>query len=256
MTFKRLFAFGCSYTSYCPPTWADIISWDLNIPTQNWALSGMGNVGIFHRMVECDLKNNFNEDDLIVVLWSSWNREDRYTDRWATGGSVFNSPHYNDEFVKKYWTMSNDIIKNSTAIISANKMFNVQFQGHIVPPYMDEDSRLLEFDVDETKILDLYKPHIPTDNIFYYNGNTEFNELFGDSHPDILEHLKYVKEVVYPSLNLTIKKELEDFCYELHEELLKILNDNKHRPFEEKRVLLNDFVCSRTSQEQIKRYLR
>ena len=250
MKFKRLFTFGCSFTNSHLPTWSNIMSWDLGIPTQNWGLAGTGNVAIFHRMLECDIRNKFNEDDLILVVWSSWSREDRYTgNSWQQGGGIFSNPMYGEEYMKKYWSFSNDIIKNSTAIISANKMFNIQFQGHIVPPYRDEDLRFMEFDEHETKILDLYKPHIPTDNVFYYNGKTEFNELFGDSHPDILEHLNYVKQVVYPSLNLTIKKETEDFCYELHEELLKILNDNKHRPFEEKRVLLNDFVCSRTSDQ-------
>jgi hypothetical protein len=234
MKFKRVFTFGCSFTSYSSPTWADIVGWDLKIPIVNYGIAGMGNVGIFHRMVECDLENNFNEDDLILVVWSTWSREDRYNGRWLAGGNIFYSPYYDEKFTKKYWSMSNDIIKNSTAIISANRMFNIQFQGHIMPPYRDENLRFTdrdenlrftEFNNHEKKILDLYKPHIPTDNVFYYNRNTKFNELFGDSHPDILQHLNYVKQFVYPSLNLTIKKETEDLCHSLHEEFINLLQN-------------------------------
>ena len=36
--YNRLFTFGCSYTRYNWPTWADIIADDLQIPFQNWGV--------------------------------------------------------------------------------------------------------------------------------------------------------------------------------------------------------------------------
>ena len=252
MKFKRLFTFGCSFTEHTPPTWADIVSWDLDIPYKNWGVGGLGNVGIFHKMVECDLKYTFNEDDLILVLWSSWTREDRYnkdehgTYTWLAGGNVFDSPHYSEEFTKKYWSLGNDIIKNATAIISANKMFDIKFQGHIIP-ITEMESKNLKFDEIEKNIFNFYKPHIPLGNVFITNidnwqRNNEFYKLYKDSHPNLLEHLTYVKNVVYKTLNLTLKKETEECCYKLHDEFIKTLNANKHLPFNEKQVLISDMM--------------
>ncbi len=75
--YNRIFTFGCSYTSFMWPTWADIIADDLCLPLQNWGIAGIGNVAIVSRMLECDLKNKFTDSDLILVNWSSWHREDR-----------------------------------------------------------------------------------------------------------------------------------------------------------------------------------
>lgn len=245
MKYKRLFTFGCSLTSYSPPTWADIISWDLNIPTQNWGQSGIGNVGIFHKMVECDIRNKFTEDDLILVLWSSWTREDRYKEySWLAGGTIFNNPYYDEDFIKKYWTFSNDLIKNSTAIISANKMFGIQFQGGITSVYDTESLTKIKITQREMDIYNLYKSYIPKTTIFKPE-ETEYCKLVGDSHPDLMQHLRYTKEVVYKALGFTIKEETEKLCYDLHDEFMKTLNDNSHLPFPKKRKLINDMVLSK-----------
>jgi hypothetical protein len=248
MKYKRLFTFGCSLTNYSPPTWADIVSWDLNIPTQNWGQAGIGNVGIFHKMVECDIRNQFTEDDLILVLWSSWTREDRYKEyAWLAGGTIFNNPYYDEDFIKKYWSFSNDIIKNSTAIISANKMFKIQFQGSMSSAYDTDTNSLTKLKVTEREmdIYNLYKLYVPKTNIFKPPVLTEYCKLVDDSHPDLLEHLKYAKEVVYKTLGFTIKEETEKLCYNLHDEFMKTLKDNIHLSTPEKRKLINDMVLSK-----------
>lgn len=61
----RLFTFGCSYTRWHWPSWADIIARDIGCHYENWAEPGLGNVGIQHKMLECDLKrwlNNYDEE--------------------------------------------------------------------------------------------------------------------------------------------------------------------------------------------------
>jgi hypothetical protein len=60
-------------------------------------MSGLGNVGIHARLLECDLKNSFTKDDIILTVWSSWTREDRYDvatcrfgrPTWTASGDVF-----------------------------------------------------------------------------------------------------------------------------------------------------------------------
>ena len=48
--YKRFFAFGCSFTNYYWPTWADIIGQDSNF-YENWAQPGAGNHFIFNSIM-------------------------------------------------------------------------------------------------------------------------------------------------------------------------------------------------------------
>ena len=86
---KRLFTFGCSFTNYYWPTWADIISQDYDY-FQNWGKIGGGNKFIYLSLVECHQRNKFTPDDTIMLMWSSQAREDRYIkDEWYTPGPVY-----------------------------------------------------------------------------------------------------------------------------------------------------------------------
>ena len=52
----RLFVFGCSFTKYYWPTWADIIGQEFEY-YENWGEIGSGNLRIAHRITECVYKN-------------------------------------------------------------------------------------------------------------------------------------------------------------------------------------------------------
>lgn len=204
MTYKRIFTFGCSYTEFIWPTWADIIGHDLNLPYENWGHAGTGNVYIAIKMLECDLKNKFTDTDLILVNWSSWHREDRMYpggDIWASGGNVFNNEHYPVKFLKKYYSEYNDIVKNSTAIISSNKMFNINYQSHIID-YQGKSEGYKDGLYNFSKY-QYYLDNLPKKNIFDNSDNSKFNNTVKDIHPDILTHLNHVQQV-YKHLNLTI----------------------------------------------------
>ena len=47
MKFKRAFVFGCSFTQYYWPTWADILGREFN-KFENWGQCGGGNQFIFN----------------------------------------------------------------------------------------------------------------------------------------------------------------------------------------------------------------
>lgn len=223
MQIDRIFTFGCSSTNYIWPTWANIISYDLNCPTQNWGVSGMGNEGIFCRMLECDLINKFTERDLILVLWSSWTREDRFIDdRWQSYGDVHvhNHSFFDEKFIKKYWSMSNDIIKNSTYILSANRMYDIKFQGHTSPFYYKN----MDLDPTEKRIINLYDQHLPQENIFgpEYKNDPDFSLIMEDPHPSIMSHLSYVKNVVYKNLGLSLKSSTEFVVDKIQKEIIQL----------------------------------
>jgi hypothetical protein len=219
--YKRLFTFGCSFTRFGWPTWADIMAWDLAIPNQNWGLSGLGNVGIFHRLVECDLKNRFTEDDLIVILWSHWHREDRYIRHWQAHGNIFQEAFYDNKFISRYWSLENDIIKNSTAIISANKMYNIAFQSNIMP-LLAFESNPKDLTEKEQALFEFYKQSIPDQSLFEYNTTKAFDCYNYDDHPTVLQHLNFLRNQVYPSLNLEIKDTTVEICNSIHEDIINL----------------------------------
>lgn len=102
MNNSRLFTFGCSYTQWRWPTWADILGREFD-EYQNWGLAGAGNQFVFHSIIEANQRNRFNPDDTVIIMWSTPDREDRYLrGKWLERGPVYGSPHYRPEWVKAY----------------------------------------------------------------------------------------------------------------------------------------------------------
>ena len=96
---NRLFAFGCSFTNYHWPTWADIIAPNFD-EYQNWARIGAGNNFILNSLIECDLKNNFTEDDTVIVVFTLNARVDYYNiNDWGFSNNHF---HGRDGIAEPY----------------------------------------------------------------------------------------------------------------------------------------------------------
>lgn len=114
----NLYSFGCSYTNYHWPTYSDYIgtSFDKHIKGGE---SGCGNKYIFKNV--CDKLDNIRREDLVIVQWTSLEREDKYfssinelTDNynkskiqkgWSSNGSIFELNGYFDEsYIKNYFS--------------------------------------------------------------------------------------------------------------------------------------------------------
>jgi hypothetical protein len=74
---NRLFTFGCSFTHYHYPTWADIVAKNFT-EFQNWGDPGGGNNFILNSIVECHSRNKLTSNDTVIVLWSGLSRIDHY----------------------------------------------------------------------------------------------------------------------------------------------------------------------------------
>jgi len=101
--YNRFFAFGCSFTSYKWLTWADIIGKDIEV-YENWGEQGGGNHFIFNSVVEADARHNFTKNDLVIIFWSTKEREDRYlNNKWihATAGTI--DSEYGKEWIDKFY---------------------------------------------------------------------------------------------------------------------------------------------------------
>ena len=240
MKYKRLYTFGCSFTRWYWPTWADIIAYDTKLPYENWAESGSGNVGIANRMLECDLTNKFTKRDMVLVCWSTFCREDRYIrpDGWIFGGNIFNSRMYDDAFREKYHNSANDIIKNMHSIITSRRSFPIAYEAQITESL---GSDIIESgdDIWQGKlehIIDFYKPY-QVKNIFPWDHNHQapFENYAPnwDGHPDIQAHLKFVTEYIYPSLGLAIKQSTVDHFMELQDHITKKAKTQTFKKFKD-----------------------
>jgi hypothetical protein len=247
---NRIFTFGCSWTKHWWPTWADIIRYSVDIPVYNWGLGGIGNVGIFHRMVECDLKYKFTDKDLILVQWSSWTREDRYIDKWAAHGNIFNNHLYDETFIEKYWTWENDIIKNSTAIISANKIFDIKLQSTMISIGEHEATHKLLKDK-KSNISEFYFDKIPKNIINFPNEkNSRFYGRSVDSHPDPLNHLYFYKNILRKNIQELPTCKVEYNLIEFQKNTSKLIHNRMS--FKESSAIIKE--CSMEFDAQIFNY--
>ena len=124
---RRLFAFGCSFTNYAWPSYADFLSYEFD-KYENWGFPGFGNRAIAERVAECHAKNNFTKDDTILVQWTSHTRNDFHTFKeieyskdkfihgwfrptnkigWKTQGNIFGSGNleinYDPKWLNNFW---------------------------------------------------------------------------------------------------------------------------------------------------------
>lgn len=236
----RLFTFGCSFTQYMWPTWANIMAYDLELDFYNFGLPGLGNRGISLRMFEADIKYKFTQDDIICVLWSSWDREDRIRGiNIDPQGSIFcNNNVYGKKWIKKFYDDSNKMMNNIYDIYATNKMYKdfISWQASGFEYYKNDtvvDSIPQTITEDAKKIITKYSNVLP--KLFHWSSaesGKSFNYLH-DTHPDIKKHLQLVETQIYPSLGLILDRDKKNKLIELHETIEHTFKQNsKNRNIE------------------------
>ena len=220
MAVKRAFFFGCSFTNYSWPTWADAVGHTLHsqgYEYYNFGLPGSGNDLIFKTMLRASQEYHFTSDDLVFVMWTSWNREDRYTRTengvaWQLQGNVLNNHIYDDEFISKHWSMEHDIITSISAISAARRLFDISFESSI-PVF--EGGRRLSFD--DPLITELEKVVMPNPMV-----DVTSNQLLAthDGHPDIPKILEYLDQVFTPATGIHLESNTRIWLNEFNQFML------------------------------------
>jgi hypothetical protein len=158
--YKRIFISGCSFTQYEWPTWATILSLEApQAEKYNFGQSGGGNLFIAERVIAANQKYRFTDEDLVLMMWSTFAREDRYIrNRWETPGNIWTQGFYSQDFVKKYACIKGYIVRD-LAIISMMRLAlqslpcdSVMLKS-VEPEY--EKSMFLEDDTYE--VMELYR---------------------------------------------------------------------------------------------------
>lgn len=239
--YKRFFVFGCSFTSHQYPTWANVIHQELNdCKIYNFGMSGAGNMCIISRLSQVNQKYKFCETDLVMIMFSSFTREDRYINgNWKTTGNVFNNSFYDDNFIKKYTDPAGYLLRDCSFItMTIDWLNNLKCDSQVLFSY-DLDTHETDLSVnlnqesDEMSYLEnlhnikkTYKSLFENSPISFWNywknnkdlGHTYYHPVFDgvtyDPHPSPLYYYKYLKHVGF---NLTDRS--KNYALRSHDKL-------------------------------------
>ena len=203
---KRFFAYGCSYTNYAWPTWADLLGRQYS-EYFNYGQPGAGNQFIFNAVMESDERHKITKDDLVIVQWSGPTREDRYQNgKWITSGGVANC--YTAEELKKFFDFRGFLIRD-LATIKATKSFldntGCEYYFIAMVPLTSSDEYHRRFEEETTDLAEFYKNVVSAIKPSYLEVLGEYSltrpkVLHGikidDSHPLPSEHYAYLKQVL------------------------------------------------------------
>ena len=126
--YKRFFTIGCSFTNYLWPTWANLLAKEIpNCYFLNQGASGAGNlymqIQLNHLMNTMDL----GPDDLVMIMWSTFYREDRYVkEQWVLPGNIFSQNVYPQEFTDKFCDVKGMTIRDMAIIDATTKLLEAQ----------------------------------------------------------------------------------------------------------------------------------
>ena len=233
---KRFFAFGCSFTQYYWPTWADLISKEIP-ETYLYAKCGAGNFYIFQAVIEAVVKHNIGKDDLVMIMFSNVTREDRYTnkDGWITPGNLFFQDEYSKEFMDKFFCEKGYLMRDLSlieGIIRSLTVTNADYKLMSIVPLdsLSSDDKKMTGVEEVLKFYNLTLEQIhPSvfDVVFAGTWNSRSSRpaytthwsdgVYVDNHPTPDEHLEYIMSV-FPTTEF--KEETKEFARQSTKELL------------------------------------
>ena len=226
--YNRVFAFGCSFTQYRWPTWADIMGEQCkSAEFRNYGKSGAGNLFISTHISQIDRMLKFTDTDLVLVMWSTFLREDKYINKeWMTPGNIFTQDILPKDYVRKYADVRGylirdmGIIDNATANLEHNKAHVINLLS--VPASYQSDHTA----DDVSDVIELYSPLIRKFPISMFehfgkwrHGHTYYDNgqahktggaMFQDYHPNTLDYFNYLKH-----LNFPFTAEVEKYAHDI-----------------------------------------
>jgi hypothetical protein len=230
MTPKRFFAFGCSYTNYFWPTWADILGAELqnraDCEVYNFGELGCSNQFIAQQVAIADLTYNFTKDDFVAICWTHIFREDRYienhptySDGWLLLGSLLDMakvPHtgYNDltkitgptqvalrDYSLMYYTIQL-LQKTHTCYMSVrNHKEYTQFVNELFPVQAENFNYINTIfgDAVTSTEHDFFKLQLR-------DKNKIVNKKFNDLHPFPIDYLTFLTDICQIDISNKIKQ--------------------------------------------------
>jgi hypothetical protein len=126
-------AFGCSFTNYLWPSWADIIN--QVEPCTNYGRSGVGNKAIFTRVMAAVIQDRIQPGDRVIVQWSGHTRYDLWLSpkKWLQRGNVWNQegkghePHQiTNDFLSNLWSDQDALLQSLSLCMALNEVLRAR----------------------------------------------------------------------------------------------------------------------------------
>lgn len=223
---KRLFAFGCSNTHYNWPTWADYLGYSVlqsGGEFHNFGLAGAGNQYHLNSAIRAQTQLDMGKHtgDVIMVMFSSWCRADGLytgyqTSRAGSGrvglwaqGNTHNGDWLPPDYVTRYWSLEDDVIRNITSITAFQQMFSPTVCVHTGAPY---EGRVESGADPLLDTLQMHSDRLPGGD--YLPEPDRIPPLAPDGHPSVSEHLTWARVIgarYLPELDLTCG---DGLCYD------------------------------------------
>lgn len=222
---KRLFTYGCSFTSYQYPTWADYIGclFDENY---TFALSGAGNKYSFTQLKNSLSLFNITKEDTIIFQVTGTTRQDILNSdfEWIGGGHIYSNPNYSKRYIQDCFDILNSLFDlytnlNFLSYLKEHLEYNIiivpmlsfkftQNLGEIGYSYDFDDSEYSDAILKMVNSLQEYekKYMIDTDIFSFQLDQSEKKHIWydpssdvfveNDDHPSTKTHYRFVLDVL------------------------------------------------------------
>lgn len=213
--YKRFFAFGCSFTDYRWPTWADIIGKEFPGNYYNYGGGGASNPMISRSIAEADLVYKLNKEDLVIIVWSDVCREERFQGHICGTGSVLYNPEvlsspFLGQLPLAYYKRDMICIHMASKFLDSIGLHHHMFST--VPLNKTEGTNPINIDDNAKAVLYPVAENIKQNYLdTIYNGNWQNQptvdikcqgKIIHDAHPSPSSHLKFLN-TVFPELELS-----------------------------------------------------
>lgn len=216
---RRIFAFGCSFTEYTWPTWADMILY--NNEGVNYGICGGGFENILNNLVQCDFDYKLTPEDVIVIVYPNLLRWDCAIYPKTKGfGNAMTSPWA--EYKEELWNIDGMVYKNLNIMIMIDTFLKskgvIYRYSSITKIFTYLENYFVDCQVDNSVLnhLNIVKDKIPLLQDFYtflYGENTDdskwevtkkWNGDRYEYHPRPISHYKWLTNILLPTLDVEV----------------------------------------------------
>jgi hypothetical protein len=223
---SRCFAFGCSYTKWIWPTWADFVGVNFD-NYYNGGRGGASNSYIMNKLIEADHQYKFDPaTDYVIIMLTGINRFSFYHNNdWRTFGEMSDYVRYKDgrnvsvrpyfpklqPFATDLWNLDWAIYNTWISVVAMKNLLVAKNIPHKIVigiktnellPESGVNAKSVEKLAEVNEIVDiaygLYPPPQPV--------QIEFRDGTKDGHPSIMAHHKYAN-MHFPQFNTDISAE-------------------------------------------------
>lgn len=220
---NRIFTFGCSFTEYVWPTWADIILH--NNEGFNMGMRGSGFDALLYRLMETDRIFKLNNTDKIIIIFTTPIRWDLIISddlEWSSHGQITTSELskyenklfnvdglvfksiYNSKLIKEYLEKR----KLNYVIGSINNLYH-NYGNYFETLSLNHKTYSLIKEIESEVKLDLIDIHSYLYNIDSWPPTKKWSDIV-DYHPRPIQYFNWVNDVLLKNIDIQLKLSYND----------------------------------------------